>query len=51
MLHVCYLYKQTIGVIMKGNGKEKDEQKGFEPWSQLFTAKKHLTVGLHSSYG
>jgi len=26
MLHVCYLYKQTIGVIMKGKGRGKKQQ-------------------------
>jgi hypothetical protein len=41
---------------MKGKGKERKNSKkcvswpGFEPWSQPFTAKKHLTVGLHSNY-
>jgi hypothetical protein len=47
----------TIGVVLKGKGKERKKIAksvswlGFESWSQLFTAKKHLTVGLHSNYG
>jgi len=47
----CVLFTQT-------NDRCSNERKNFKvfvltriSWSQLFTAKKHLTVGLHSNYG
>jgi len=46
----CVLFTQT-------NDRCSNERKNFKvfvltriSWSQLFTAKKHLTVGLHSDY-
>jgi len=50
ILHV-HLHKQTIGVIIKGKGKEKEQQKvcvltRIRSLDSTFHNKKHLTMGL-----